>query len=142
MISRDRKNCEMGLNYLIILTKRRKQSITKILLYCLMTRITKKTRISKLTETSCCPIYKVIKKHFFKKMMKLIGMLSIPMKLTRNSYLKSKKIKKRTKNLRLILHQVFKKILARNYWNQKKKKKKKPKWVNLKYINRKKEIKN
>lgn len=131
----------MGLNYLTILTKRRKQSIIKILLYCLMMRIIQKTRILKLTGTSCCPIYKEIKKHFFKKMMKLIGMQLIPMKLTQTSCLIWKKTKKRRKNLRWILHLVFKKILARNYWNKKKKKKKKLKWVHLKYINRKKERK-
>ena len=80
--------------------KRRKQSIIKILLYCLMMRIIKKMMILKLTEISCYPIYKEIKKHFFKKMMKLIGMQSILMKLTQTSYLTWKKTKKRRKNLK------------------------------------------
>ena len=132
----------MDLNYLKILTKRKKQSIIKISSYCLMMKIIKKKRILKHIEINCCLIYKVIKKHFFKKMMILIGMQLIQMKLILNSYLTWRKTKKIRKNLRWILQRVFKKISARNYWNKKKKKKIKQKWVNLKYINRKKEIKN
>lgn len=109
-ILRGRKNWEMDLNYLRILTKRKKQNITKILSYYLMMKIIKKMKISKHTEINCCQTYKEIKKHFFKKMMILIGTRLIQMRLIQISYLIWKRTKIRKKSLRWILRQVFKKI--------------------------------